>query len=321
MRRVMEIAQAERPDVIAITGDTWDGTVAAHSPAFRAALAGIHALAQCAPVVILQGTPSHDRPGSLDALGVIEGVAVMDYAGTQEIAGILVAALPSWVPDGQRIELPRCAGAMPSVLLYHGGIGGALTESEYALPASDQEYSLGQLFASGADAILCGHIHRHQSWVRGGRTCAYAGSLIRRVHGHTVPTGVLMWEIDRGASRCAQIEIPSIASIVHSVSGLPDIAALASRARGHDVKIVCSIPAEAVSLVDAPAWRAALMEVGAETVYIEIHAERPKREPRAEGIALADMRQRLAAWCRATGDDFDALAPYYDNLENPIWRR
>jgi exonuclease SbcD len=55
-------------DVAVIAGDSFDATMNIHEPAFAAYLSRIIQLADAMPVLILQGTFSHDRLGSLEAL-------------------------------------------------------------------------------------------------------------------------------------------------------------------------------------------------------------------------------------------------------------
>ena len=54
-------------DVAVISGDLSDAAMGTHEEAFEAMLGKVRYLANCMPVIILQGTYSHDRPGSLAA--------------------------------------------------------------------------------------------------------------------------------------------------------------------------------------------------------------------------------------------------------------
>ena len=51
-----------------ISGDALDAAINLHEPAVSALFARVRRLANRMPVLILQGTPSHDRPGSLAPL-------------------------------------------------------------------------------------------------------------------------------------------------------------------------------------------------------------------------------------------------------------
>lgn len=60
-------------DLIAIPGDWWDAPIQNSERAMFALLVGqLKRLADCAPVVMIYGTPTHDAPGSLDILESIE---------------------------------------------------------------------------------------------------------------------------------------------------------------------------------------------------------------------------------------------------------
>jgi exonuclease SbcC len=60
-------------DLIAIAGDTWDGPVQNSARArFNDFLELIRGLADCAPVAMIYGTPSHDTEGSLDVFEYLD---------------------------------------------------------------------------------------------------------------------------------------------------------------------------------------------------------------------------------------------------------
>jgi exonuclease SbcD len=56
-----------------ISGDLFDRRVEVHQPAVSALLSRVRELACCMPVLILQGTFSHDTPGSLDIFKTVGG--------------------------------------------------------------------------------------------------------------------------------------------------------------------------------------------------------------------------------------------------------
>ncbi|TNY03497.1 hypothetical protein, partial [Escherichia coli] len=63
----------------------------------------------------------------------------------------------------------------------------------------DHEFTTGALFSAAAQAILLGHIHRHQAWTQGEgerrQRIAYAGSIGRFHHGEQGDKGFLLWEL------------------------------------------------------------------------------------------------------------------------------
>ncbi len=70
---IRRIAEEQQADLIALSGDTWDGpiqnTAGSYFPMF---VERIRALADVAPVVVIYGTPSHDTEGSLEVLEQVE---------------------------------------------------------------------------------------------------------------------------------------------------------------------------------------------------------------------------------------------------------
>lgn len=80
----VEHAITTKCDVAVLAGDTFDHAVDLHHPCVAAVLAQVRKLADAMPVLILQGTRSHDAPGSLEVFKTIGGkypVAVCDTIG------------------------------------------------------------------------------------------------------------------------------------------------------------------------------------------------------------------------------------------------
>lgn len=78
-----------RADIAVISGDSFDSAIALHHPAVDALVRQVCRLADCMPVLILQGTFSHDRPGSLDVFKHIHRhckVYVADQPGLVALA-------------------------------------------------------------------------------------------------------------------------------------------------------------------------------------------------------------------------------------------
>ncbi|MBK6973049.1 MAG: metallophosphatase family protein [Sterolibacteriaceae bacterium] len=104
-------AIAAGPDCVVISGDSTDHALDAHAPAFAALARNLRRLADHCPVLMLQGTFSHEPPGTLAVFGLLGGrypVMVADRIKQ-------VALLPSgtwaesdgWrfdgIPDGTRL--------------------------------------------------------------------------------------------------------------------------------------------------------------------------------------------------------------------------
>ena len=69
----VEQAIARQAEVAVITGDTTDHALDAHSPALMALARQIRRLADHCPVLMLQGTFSHEPPGTLDLFSLLGG--------------------------------------------------------------------------------------------------------------------------------------------------------------------------------------------------------------------------------------------------------
>ncbi|PCE30328.1 metallophosphoesterase family protein [Burkholderia ubonensis] len=79
----VETAIARQADVAVISGDSTDHRLDAHSPALHALAKQVHRLAQAMPVLMLQGTFSHEPPGTLDnfaLMGARHPVMIADRA-------------------------------------------------------------------------------------------------------------------------------------------------------------------------------------------------------------------------------------------------
>ena len=73
MAHVMAEALIRQPDVVICTGDATDHAVDAHSPAFGALARRFHEASMIAPVVVLQGTFSHEPKGLVDLYPLVSG--------------------------------------------------------------------------------------------------------------------------------------------------------------------------------------------------------------------------------------------------------
>lgn len=331
MSHAVDTAIAERCDLAVIAGDSFDHALSTHDPAFAAYVRQVVRLAGEMPVVVLQGTFSHDRPGALDVLKVVptlHPIIVADTVASHDIAGMRICTLPSlnkadpavmaegahaWTARtlGEFAEANREARAagMPTILVTHGTVGGCTTESGYSMVSPDHEFSVGNLAAADADAVFLGHIHRHQSWPdvltpSGARTTiAYPGSLARLVHGHLEPVGFLIWDIEPGYARFAFHKSPARRLVEIAFDGPPDLDELRTLAAdiGPDdaVRIRWSIDEEHVASIDKALIRE--LFAGAETVKLEPRVL-PVQRTRAAGIGRArTLAERIRVWCEVTG--------------------
>lgn len=73
MDAAIEYAHATLPQVIAITGDSTHHRLDGHSRALRALAERVRQLSNIAPVILLQGTFSHEPVGTIEMLAMVEG--------------------------------------------------------------------------------------------------------------------------------------------------------------------------------------------------------------------------------------------------------
>lgn len=104
---IVTAAHQRRPDVATIAGDLWDfhdGSIRIDSETARAGIRLIQDLAEVCPVLVIRGTPSHDREG-VEFLRDIKTRHPI-YVGTQfEQVGLLGLGRGSrWVPLQEVIE-------------------------------------------------------------------------------------------------------------------------------------------------------------------------------------------------------------------------
>lgn len=73
VRYAVDEAIAAKCDACVLSGDLFDHRIELHEPAVAALLDAVHDLSKRMPVLILQGTFSHDAPGSLDVFKTLGG--------------------------------------------------------------------------------------------------------------------------------------------------------------------------------------------------------------------------------------------------------
>ena len=187
---------SENIDLNILAGDLWDypvqNTAAAQFPAY---IGRIARLAARAPIVMVQGTPTHDSDGSLDVFEqVSEKITVLEMGlpyflidgeiihkptdyGT-ETAKALILGLPEpqkkhLIAAGSNVTLDQAVrdvligyGAirakypdLPCILVYHGQVNGARMANGEPVEGG---VSIDDLALVGADYIAMGDIHKPQ---------------------------------------------------------------------------------------------------------------------------------------------------------------
>lgn len=359
----IERALASGAQAAVISGDSADHALDLHSPAAVALVNRVRRLADHCPVLMLQGTWSHEPPGTLSVFRELGGryaVHVADRIGQVGLtaAGRWVAsaawrferlpeglkALASCLPTVNRAAVAAASGAadaasatgehiaallrgwapihaqaralgVPTLLVSHGTVFGCISEHGVPMAGFDHEFTTGGLFDAGAQAVLLGHIHRHQRWESDGtvgRQCiAYAGSIGRFHHGEAGDKGFLLWHIGAHAAACRLEATPARRTLDIQFDGKPELDALRAalaqqRVEGAWVRLRWSVAEEERHEVDRAAMRALL--AGAAGVQFEGRVI-PVVRVRCGGIGQAPaLRDKVAAWARVV-----------DARPEPLW--
>ena len=138
---------AENVDAVVISGDATDHRLDLHSPAVRALVNRVRQLSNRRPVLMLQGTFSHEPPGALNILELTAGrypVFVADRLCQAALTPTGWVVSPSWrfeaIPDDTRC-LFTC---IPTI-------------NKAALAAASDAMSAGEKAARGLTDLLAGY--------------------------------------------------------------------------------------------------------------------------------------------------------------------
>jgi exonuclease SbcD len=227
--------------------------------------------------------------------------AVAAAAGAENASAAVGDAVSSllsgWAPSHRQA---RQAGAVTAIVA-HGTVSGCETEHGVVMAGLDHEMVTGSLFASQADAVLLGHIHKKQAWSRDGMVIAYPGSVGRLHFGERDPKGVLVWDIAPGDAKFTFHETPAKRLLELTFPGQPDMDELrraAADAAGAHVRVRWEIDEEHRHQVD----RKAIEALFASAAELKIEARvLPVQRTRAAGIGQAlTLADRLRHWCDLT---------------------
>lgn len=181
--------------------------------------------------------------------------------------------------------------AIPSIVVTHGTVTGCMTESKHAMVSVDHEFSPEVLAAADAEAVLLGHIHKHQSWsveTPSGITTeiVYAGSLVRLVFGQMDETGYIFWRLEPEDAQWEFCPVESRHLLDVEFTGEPDLKRLRELAAsvGEDDFVRVRYLADEVraKTVDKDEIRKLFDEAGGVQIEGQI---RPIQSIRAPGIA------------------------------------
>lgn len=359
-------------DAVIITGDSTDHALDAHSPATRALAAQLKRLSRVCPVLMLQGTFSHEPPGFLRMISMVnedypisvadgisqwalvpnlgfiqlrgtdvESSATMVVSAMPTLNKAAVASLCEGVVDAASehargiisgiirgwadFHLEQRRQGRATVVLSHGTVFNSISEHGVPMAGTDHELGVDTLFGSQANAVMLGHIHKHQQWEEGGRVIAYPGSIGRFHHGEIGEKGWIEWTINTLSSEQDAMEegtsldfvpTPSRKNVDIVFDGPPDLDVIKARAvecEGAYVRIQYAVDEEYRHNVDRAAIRLILEK--AADLKIEGKILIVTRQ-RAQGISTVSMGDKLRLWATVTGTpDVDALGERLQLLE------
>jgi len=167
--RVIETAQVEAPDLIAIAGDVFERGLILGSPGTLAAIDFVHRCGNIAPVVITSGTPTHDTANSTEVFNKLKTGHPIYATGLPRQIGLTkeeprrFIAVAGDIDDGP--ELSVVVSCLPSVtkaaLMTMGGfsIDAAAIECGELLRDLFQAWGVANEKANylGIPTVLVGH--------------------------------------------------------------------------------------------------------------------------------------------------------------------
>jgi len=205
LRTFYEYGRDNGVDLFVIAGDLFDRAVQnTESSGFPQLVKVIQDMMNIAPVVAVQGTPTHDIAGCYEALQEIQAeysFTLLDpsLVYTAIVPGLLVLGCPEpskeWflagkslgrdeatqaVKEGMRQMLLGCGAIrkqyadIPCLFVYHGSVEGASMCNGQTLPMGELAIGRDDLALVGADYYALGHIHQAQQI--GDLPAYYAGS-------------------------------------------------------------------------------------------------------------------------------------------------
>ena len=155
-----------RVDVAIISGDSTDHELDLHAPAVSALARQIHRLADHCPVLMLQGTFSHEPPGTLEVFRSLGGrfpVHVIDQISQVALVGHDWVTSPSWRfetwPDNTRLLVSGLPTINKGVLAGLQGVAGTAQAVGNAIADVLAGWGVGNLAARAAGIPTVGVSH------------------------------------------------------------------------------------------------------------------------------------------------------------------
>lgn len=202
---------------------------------------------------------------------------------------------------------------VPTVLVSHGTVDGSLNESGVPMAGLDHEFRLGSLYSANCDAVMLGHIHKHQSWERTfngvHQVIAYPGSIGRFHYGEIDEKYYLDWNVTSNGTVFEPVVTPSKRMIDLDFTGVPhleELATVAKQCEGAYVRVRYEVDEEYAKTVDRNAIKEVL--AGAAEVKIEGQILTVQRQ-RCAGISrLPSLTDRFSKWAELSDTPMEGLA-------------
>lgn len=185
---------AFNPDLIISTGDLTDRPLHVHSEHLKPFLNFVKA-AQC-PIVLLQGTPTHEPFGAIDNIAAVSDGKIVTITSPFDLhtfpeTGGVVMGLPAltrpqlakWAkqidpsldgfedPDSAIKAILQSIGERwkdfegPRILTYHGVLRGCTAANGQVLAGGTLEVAREDLALANPTVVLCADIHLAQEWL------------------------------------------------------------------------------------------------------------------------------------------------------------
>jgi len=327
-----------RPDAIVIAGDVFDERQTYDSPAFLAADRYIRRLSRTAPVLIVKGTPSHDGQtlkffenervyvseapeqvlltarGFIKYNGTVPGDAGALFSCLPSVSKASIAAfykgslsetsfntvelmrdvLRGWGEVNARVRMN-----IPTVLVGHLSVTGAILSTGQQMVGREVELGVGDLRMAAADLVCLSHIHKAQNWGE----VFYSGSITRLNFGEAEDKGfwIHSFEARKVASRFIKTPAREMVTVDCDAPPSPDV--LEHVPEGACVRLRYQVSEEEVHMVDEKVLKEKLAAMGAAEIKIEKTVV-PRQRVRAEGISrLASLDDKLRKWAETVGED------------------
>lgn len=349
-------AIVEGVEVAVLSGDATDHGLDLHEPATLRLCSQVRRLADHCPVLMLQGTFSHEPPGTLAVFGLLGARHPVHVADRIEQVALTVEGrwVPSagWrfedVPPGARVlltcvptinkavvaatvgaaEAAQAIGehlalllrgfaptnrhakarGVPTIAVSHGTVFGSTSEHGVPMAGFDHEFTTGVLFSAETQAVMLGHIHRHQFWEQDGpvgrQGIAYAGSIGRFHYGEQGDKGWLLWDVTPEGAAYTLMPTPARRTIDIVFEGRPDLDALREAVASHGIegahmRVRWTVADEDRHAVD----RAAIARLLAGAAQTKLEGRIvPIVRARAPGISqLASLADKVRRWADLTG--------------------